>query len=1058
MAIRMSSDNVEPVERHPFSKIDTNSSIQPNLTDKAMCLSPSSTPFPTIDIYDSSIPSESTHSKNMPSPSRQSSIGSIESSMPSASSLASFQSQSMLPPSTLGSALGINTSSTHSSSSASSTSTTTNYIAPRKGHRSGNKQSNSAPPPVWARRPSLPSMPSMGNRMSIASIASFDSLPEGESVPRFSVSPLGKTSQIQHDTIGDDEAIAGPSTLKGPPSDATAPEPSPSPPVEDFKKRKHLAMELLSTEHAYVTSLRLINDAYYQPLAALSRGVPSSKVESMSTASPVLSRKAISETFSNFVDILHLNQELFSRLDDRLSGRSRNTPSSRPASVATTPDVLEDQGKPWDPESDFIGDLLVPMAPFLKMYSLYVKNFSSALARIESERKSNESFARFLRETEKATWGRAGGFGYGLGFQAHLLTIVQRIPRYKLLVGDLVRYTPTTHKDYVDLTKAYAVIEKVAESINDNIRQHEVVVVMLGLQRSLLGLSEPLIVPGRSLLKRGSLLKACRKNIQAREFFLFTDCLVYAAPISGSIDAASAAWQAFSRYGSSDNLALLSPVAGSGSPKFPERPSYMSESRAHGSSDNIRDKSRTRIRTMSGPSPYDSKRTSMSLENQQLQFRGKFSLQDCTVVAVDDVVSPEPWLRHCLEIRTPGKSFAVYAETLEVKSQWLSAIRNAREEWVSNRRTLHAEEDSIQAKRDRRRSLQVGLISQRPSAPVRKSSVIMDNPSTTSIPEGEGSEMMREVLSQAASTVSTPVSQSESHSQGLDKSKALKVLEEYNAPVWVPDSRADRCACCNEQFGIWRRKHHCRLCGQVVCWACSSKTFLIASYEEGEEDRPARACDVCYESVFPEPAEPSVFLNHKKIEVEEDTRPAMGRPNSEVSLNTPSTPTSSAYTQTDKTDCNDCLESGPDMDLGMSALSITAAAPFPRLPSSKVGSKYNRAGGAETQLFTSDNLLSPQVQAATSGQGTFRLVTPRLTTPEGEHPSSALALNKSASNGDFPSSGTDYFTGVQLGQSELNNHQVPRLKRKKPLSAAARLSSVYGAGLTSPPLTNLSKS
>jgi hypothetical protein len=213
-------------------------------------------------------------------------------------------------------------------------------------------------------------------------------------------------------------------------------------------------MELLSTERIFVASLRLINDNYYQPLVALSRGVPSNKVESLSTAAPVLSRKAISEIFSNFVDILHLNLELLSRLDDRLSGRSRETPSSRPSSIATSAPDSPQQGeqvKPWNADDDSIGDLLVPMAPFLKMYSLYVKNFSSALTRIESERKSNDAFARFLKETEKATWGRAsnqGGFGFGLGFQAHLLTIVQRIPRYKLLVGDLVRCTPPSHKDY----------------------------------------------------------------------------------------------------------------------------------------------------------------------------------------------------------------------------------------------------------------------------------------------------------------------------------------------------------------------------------------------------------------------------------------------------------------------------------------------------------------------------------------------------------------------------------------------------------------------------------
>jgi len=920
----------------------------------------------------------------------------------------------------------------------------------------------------------------MGNRISVASVASFDSLPEGEQVPHFAVSPLGKAVQGRQGSDEDSLRDSGVSSTSG--SNVLSPlKPSVSFSLStqggstvDSKKRKHLAMELLSTERMFVASLRLINDNYYQPLAALSRGVPSNKVESLSTAAPVLSRKAISEIFSNFVDILHLNLELLSRLDDRLSGRSRDTPSSRPSSMATSPSSSPkegDQVNPWNAESDSIGDLLVPMAPFLKMYSLYVKNFSSALTRIETERKSNDSFARFLRETEKATWGRAsiqGGFGFGLGFQAHLLTIVQRIPRYKLLVGDLVRCTATNHRDYPDLCKAYGVIEQVAESINDNIRQHEMILVMLGLQRSLIGLSEPLIVPGRSLIKRGTLLKACRKNIQSREFFLFTDCLAYAAPISGSIDAASAAWQAFSRYGSND-VPMASPLSPT-SPKCQEGSMNPFDVKAqHQGLEGIR----ARTRTMSGPSPYESKRMSMSLEGQQLQFRGKFNLQDCTVVAVDDVVSPEPWLRHCLEIRTPGKSFAVYADTFEVKLQWLSAIRNAREEWVSNRRTLHAEEDSIQAKRDRRRSLQVGIP---PTS--RKPSIVVDVAlSNTLIPEGEAKSSA--TLMHAASTNSISNYFGDACNQAMNggsssKPKALKVLEEYNAPVWVPDSRADRCACCSETFGIWRRKHHCRLCGQVVCWACSSKTFLIAGYEEGEEDRPARSCDTCYDSVFPDTPEPSPHLTLFNAKNNRNITFSNGRPDSEVSLNTPPTPTSPSSPSMNNNlgvHFSDGIDTGSGS--GEDALSplshpslittngnnglINAPPPYSRRAFKK-GLNWPKGKLSDVQMFYNNgSLLSPQVQAATSGSGTFRLVTPRLTTPECEQANPG-GSNTTDCNGNVTTSPGDYFTGVEPGQSELPEPR-PRLisARKKPLSAAARLSSVYG-GLNSPSMTNLSRS
>lgn len=59
----------------------------------------------------------------------------------------------------------------------------------------------------------------------------------------------------------------------------------------------------------------------------------------------------------------------------------------------------------------------------------------------------------------------------------------------------------------------------------------------------------------------------------------------------------------------------------------------------------------------------------------------------------------------------------------------------------------------------------------------------------------------------------------------------LKVHEDYRAPVWVPDSRAERCMRCREPFAMWRRRHHCRLCGDVLCYACSAKVRADRPYD-----------------------------------------------------------------------------------------------------------------------------------------------------------------------------------------------------------------------------------
>lgn len=39
----------------------------------------------------------------------------------------------------------------------------------------------------------------------------------------------------------------------------------------------------------------------------------------------------------------------------------------------------------------------------------------------------------------------------------------------------------------------------------------------------------------------------------------------------------------------------------------------------------------------------------------------------------------------------------------------------------------------------------------------------------------------------------------------------------------MPDSQCKECYDCNEKFTTFRRRHHCRLCGQIFCSRCCSQ-------------------------------------------------------------------------------------------------------------------------------------------------------------------------------------------------------------------------------------------
>jgi hypothetical protein len=54
-----------------------------------------------------------------------------------------------------------------------------------------------------------------------------------------------------------------------------------------------------------------------------------------------------------------------------------------------------------------------------------------------------------------------------------LITPIQRIPRYNLLLSDLVKQTEDSHPDYTNLTAALQETLKVAEHLNERVRASE---------------------------------------------------------------------------------------------------------------------------------------------------------------------------------------------------------------------------------------------------------------------------------------------------------------------------------------------------------------------------------------------------------------------------------------------------------------------------------------------------------------------------------------------------------------------------------------------------------
>merc|ERR1712025_312022 len=58
---------------------------------------------------------------------------------------------------------------------------------------------------------------------------------------------------------------------------------------------------------------------------------------------------------------------------------------------------------------------------------------------------------------------------------------------------------------------------------------------------------------------------------------------------------------------------------------------------------------------------------------------------------------------------------------------------------------------------------------------------------------------------------------------------------------WQTDKSSSTCAVCSEKFFVFKRRHHCRKCGMIVCENCSKGRMIL----NAEEKIPVRVCDAC---------------------------------------------------------------------------------------------------------------------------------------------------------------------------------------------------------------------
>ncbi|XP_034253940.1 rho guanine nucleotide exchange factor 17 [Thrips palmi] len=255
--------------------------------------------------------------------------------------------------------------------------------------------------------------------------------------------------------------------------------------------RTHVVVELYETERSYVESLDFLVKEYMQPLK---RSENAGMVDS----------ELVEQIFYQVPAILCHHREFLEDLQQRLEN--------------------------WDFQQK-VGDVLLnafTKRSVIDTYTAFINNWKTAKEAIKSTCQAKPAFARYLEAMAREHKGR-------LALDSLLIKPVQRIPRYELLIGRLLKHTDPSHTDHSLLLDAQREIHELAVKINCTERESLEAEQQQQTLRDLEALVDgcELVSQGRVFLRHDMVTLASNTGQgggtrKERVLFLFSDLVVIA--------------------------------------------------------------------------------------------------------------------------------------------------------------------------------------------------------------------------------------------------------------------------------------------------------------------------------------------------------------------------------------------------------------------------------------------------------------------------------------------------------------------------------------------------
>jgi len=217
-------------------------------------------------------------------------------------------------------------------------------------------------------------------------------------------------------------------------------------------KRTQVIREILDSERTYVDGLDLIYDLFLEPL-----------IRSLELPRPLLSRNQLNIVFSNFIEIWNFHKSFYAALYHLLapSFRSPSIPIPIPTPIPNSPSQQRLSPIPnfTGPPSPGVPDLLLQHFPYLNLYHPFVTAYPTVMATLDNftsplSASYSQPFAEFIKAQQYDHRCRP------FGLRDWLLTLIQRCPRYELLLRDLILHTDASDPEYQALEKVLMLVTK----------------------------------------------------------------------------------------------------------------------------------------------------------------------------------------------------------------------------------------------------------------------------------------------------------------------------------------------------------------------------------------------------------------------------------------------------------------------------------------------------------------------------------------------------------------------------------------------------------------------